>query len=129
MNDGINKMAETTAGYPFNIDVTSANQKRYVLHERKPIKLNLKSFPRHNRQVRICNYDKQNVFLLESSGKVELNYSDKSFESTDLLDEFIIIKPENFDTQEAISITIKIEEIENNVVKESRGFTTLIVTQ
>jgi hypothetical protein len=67
--------------------------------------------------------------LLESSGKVELNYSDKSFESTDLLDEFIIIKPENFDTQEAISITIKIEEIENNVVKESRGFTTLIVTQ
>lgn len=129
MNDGINKMAETTAGYPFNIDVTSANQKRYVLHERKPIKLNLKSFPRDNRQVRICNYDKQNVFLLESSGKVELNYSDKSFESTDLLDEFIIIKPENFDTQEAISITIKIEEIENNVVKESRGFTTLIVTQ
>lgn len=129
MNDGINKMAETTAGYPFSIDVTSANQKRYVLHERKPIKLNLKSFPRDNRQVRICNYDKQNVFLLESSGKVELNYSDKSFESTDLLDEFIIIKPENFDTQEAISITIKIEEIENNVVKESRGFTTLIVTQ
>ena len=129
MNDGINKMAETTAGYPFKIDVTSANQKRYVLHERKPIKLNLKSYPRDNRQVRLCNYDNQNVFLIESSAKIELNYSDKSFETTDLLDEFIVIKPENFSTEEAISITIKIEELEGNVVKESRGFTTLIVTK
>lgn len=129
MNDGINKMAETTAGYPFKIDVTSANQNRYVLHERKPIKLNLKSYPRNNRQVRISNYDKEIVFLLESSGKIEINYSNKSFESSDLLDEFIVIKPEDFNTEDVISITIKIEELEDNVVRESRGFTTLIVTQ
>jgi hypothetical protein len=129
MNDGINKMAETTAGYPFKINVTSANQNRYVLHERKPIKLNLKSYPRDNRQVRICNYDKENVFLLESSGKIEINYSNKSFESSDLLDEFIVIKPDDFNTDDTISITIKIEELEDNIVKESRGFTTLIVIQ
>jgi hypothetical protein len=43
MNDGINKMAETTAGYPFKIDITSANQNRYIIHQKKPIKLNLKS--------------------------------------------------------------------------------------
>jgi hypothetical protein len=129
MNDGINKMAETTAGYPFKIIVTSANQNRYVLHERKPIKLNLKSYPRDNRQVRICNYDKENVFLLESSGKIEINYSNKSFEASDLLDEFIVIKPDDFNTDDTISITIKIEELEDNIVKESRGFTTLIVIQ
>jgi len=129
MNDGINKMAETTAGYPFKIEVTSANQNRYVLHERKPIKLNLKSYPRDNRQVRICNYDKENVFLLESSGKIEINYSNNSFESSDLLDEFIVIKPDDVNTDDTISITIKIEELEDNIVKESRGFTTLIVTR
>ena len=129
MNDGINKMAETTAGYPFKIDITSANQNRYIIHEKKPIKLNLKSFPRNNRQVRICNYDKDNVFLLGSSNQIEINYSNKSFEPSDLLDEFIVLKQVHFDTQDTISITVKVEEIEGNIVKESRGFTSLIVTK
>lgn len=129
MNDGINKMAETTAGYPFKIDITSANQNRYIIHEKKPIKLNLKSFPRNNRQVRICNYDKDNVFLLGSSNQIEINYSNKSFEPSDLLEEFIILKPVHFDTEDTISITVKVEEIEGNIVKESRGFTSLIVTK
>lgn len=129
MNDGINKMAETTAGYPFKIDITSANQNRYIIHEKKPIKLNLRSYPRNNRQVRICNYDKHNVFLLESSNQIEINYSNKSFESSDLLDEFIILKPVKFDTEDTISITVKVEELEGNIVKESRGFTSLIITR
>jgi hypothetical protein len=129
MNDGINKMAETTAGYPFKIDITSANQNRYIIHQKKPIKLNLKSFPRNNRQVRICNYDKDNVFLLGSSSQIEINYSNKSFEPSDLLDEFIVLKPVHFDTEDTISITVKVEEIEGNIVKESRGFTSLIVTK
>lgn len=129
MNDGINKMAETTAGYPFKIDITSANQNRYIIHEKKPIKLNLRSYPRNNRQVRICNYDKDNVFLLESSNQIEINYSNKSFESSDLLDEFIILKPVKFDTEDTISITVKVEELEGNIVKESRGFTSLVITR
>ncbi|HYG00378.1 MAG TPA: hypothetical protein VD815_09810 [Candidatus Saccharimonadales bacterium] len=129
MNDGINKMAETTAGYPFQIDITSANQSRYIIHGRNPIKLNLKSYPRQNRQVRLSNYDKDNVFLLGASNTVEINYSNKSFEASDLLDEFIVLKPVDFNSEETISITVKIEELEDNTVMESRGYTTLIVTK
>ena len=129
MNDGINKMAETTAGYPFQIDVSSSNQKRYIIHEKKPIKLNLRSFPRQQRQVRVCNYDKENVFLLSSSNKIEVNYSDTSFDPSDLLDEFIVISPNQPYDEEVISITIKVEELENEVVKESRGYTTLLITR
>ena len=129
MNDGINKMAETTAGYPFQIDVSSSNQKRYIIHEKKPIKLNLRSFPRQQRQVRLCNYDKENVFLLSSSNKIEVNYSDTSFDPSDLLDEFIVINPNQPYDEEVISITIKVEELENEVVKESRGYTTLLITR
>ena len=129
MNDGINKMAETTAGYPFQIDVSSSNQKRYIIHEKKPIKLNLRSFPRQQRQVRLCNYDKENVFLLSSSNKLEVNYSDTSFDPSDLLDEFIVISPNQPYDEEVISITIKVEELENEVVKESRGYTTLLITR
>ena len=129
MNDGINKMAETTAGYPFQIDVTSSNQKRYIIHEKKSIKLNLRSFPREQRQVRVCNYDKDNIFLLSSSSKTDVKYSKTSFDSSDLLDEFIVINPNQFDNEEVISITIKVEELENEVVKESRGYTTLLITR
>jgi hypothetical protein len=129
MNDGINKMAETTAGYPFQIDVFSNNQKRYIIHEKKSIKLNLRSFPRQQRQVRVCNYDKDNIFLLSSSSKTDVKYSKTSFDSSDLLDEFIVINPNQFDNEEVISITIKVEELENEVVKESRGYTTLLITR
>ncbi len=128
MNDGINKMAETTAGYPFQIDVSSSNQKRYIIHEKKSIKLNLRSFPRQQRQVRVCNYDKDNIFLLSSSNKIDIKYSKTSFDPSDLLDEFIVINPNKFD-DEIISITIKVEELENEVVKESRGYTTLLITR
>ena len=128
MNDGINKMAETTAGYPFQIDVSSSNQKRYIIHEKKSIKLNLRSFPRQQRQVRVCNYDKDNIFLLSSSNKIDIKYSKTSFDPSDLLDEFIVLNPNKFD-DEIISITIKVEELENEVVKESRGYTTLLITR
>ncbi len=129
MNDGINKMAETTAGYPFQIDVSSSGQKRYIFHEKKSIKLNLRSFPRQQRQVRVCNYDKDNIFLLSSSNKIDIKYSKTSFDPSDLLDEFIVINPIQFDNEEVISITIKVEELENEVVKESRGYTTLLITR
>lgn len=129
MNDGINKMAETTAGYPFQIDVSSSSQKRYIIHEKKSIKLNLRSYPRQTRRVRVCNYDKDNIFLLSSSNKLDVKYSKTSFESSDLLDEFIVINPIQFDNEEVISITIKVEELENEVVKESRGYTTLLITK
>lgn len=129
MNDGINKMAETTAGYPFQIDVSSSSQKRYIIHEKKSIKLNLKSYPRQMRRVRVCNYDKDNIFLISSSNKIDVKYSKTSFESSDLLDEFIVINPIQFDNEEVMSITIKVEELENEVVKESRGYTTLLITR
>ena len=128
MNDGISKMAETTAGYPFQIDVSSNSQKRYIIHEKKSVKLNLRAFPRQLRRVRVCNYDKDNVFLLSSSNKVDVKYSNTSFEPSDLLDEFIIINPIQVD-EEVISITIKVEELENDVVMESRGYTTLLITR
>ncbi|CAN5652304.1 hypothetical protein BH23THE1_BH23THE1_33860 [soil metagenome] len=129
MNDGINKMAETTAGYPFQIDVSSSSQKRYIIHEKKSIKLNLRSYPRQMRRVRVCNYDNDNIFLLSASNKIDVKYSKTSFESSDLLDEFIVINPIQFDNEEVISITIKVEELENEVVKESRGYTTLLITR
>ena len=127
MNDGINKMAENTAGYPFKFDIIVNNSSRYIIHDKKSIKISLHAFPRPGRQIRICNYDKAQIFLISSSNPVDFNYSNTSFEPSDLLDDFILIKPKKFDSIDAISITIKAEEIENNVVMDSRGYTSLII--
>lgn len=127
MNDGINKMAENTAGYPFKFDIYANNSSRYIIHDKQSIKINLKAVPRTGRQIRICNYDKDQVFLISSSNPVEFNYSNTCFESSDLLDDFILVKPKKFDTTDAISITIKAEEVENNVTMESRGYTSLFI--
>ena len=93
----------------------------------KQIKLSLKAYPRNNRQVKLTNYDKDNTFLLSSASPVDVSYTDKSFELSDYLDEYVILKPKNLGFQDAISITIKIDEVENNAVMESRGYTTLII--
>lgn len=127
MNDGINKMAENTAGYPFNYNIFVNNTSRYIIHDKSTVRISLKASPRFKRQIRLCNYDKNQIFLLNSSNPVDFTYSNASFESSDLLDDYIILKPKQFDTLDVISITIKAEEIENNVCMESRGYTSLIV--
>ena len=127
MNDGINKMAENTAGYPFKFDVSALNVNRYIIHDKSPIKLNIQAFPRAGKQIRICNYDKHHTFLLSSTNPLDIKYSDNSFESSDLLDDYILLKPQKLDSMDIISITIKVEEIEKNVIMDSRGYTSLIV--
>ncbi|MGN6560074.1 MAG: hypothetical protein ACTHJ2_06065 [Candidatus Nitrosocosmicus sp.] len=127
MNDGINKMAENTSGYPFKFDIYVNGDNRYILHEKGSIKLSIKAFPRTGRQVRICNYDKNNTFLIGSSNIIDINYSNTSFEPSDLLDDYILLKPKIYDTIDVISITIKVEELENDVIMDSRGYTSLIV--
>lgn len=127
MNDGINKMAENTAGYPFSFQILNKEQSRYSIQDQSPIKLNIKATPRPKRLVRICNYEKNNLFLLNASNPVELIYSESIFEPVDFLNEYIIIKPKTFEKINTISITIKAEEIEEGVVKESRGYTFLTI--
>jgi hypothetical protein len=127
MNDGINKMAENTAGYPFKFDIFVNDNSRYIIHDKKFIKVSLQAYPRESRQIRLCNYDKAQIFLINSNNPVDFNYTSTSFESSDLLDDFILIKPKKFDSLDVISITIKAEEVENNISVDSRGYTTLIV--
>ena len=127
MNDGINKMAENTAGYPFKFDIFVNDNSRYVIHDKRFIKISLQAYPREGRQIRLCNYDKSQIFLINSNNPIDFNYTSTSFESSDLLDDFILIKPKKFDSLDVISITIKAEEVENNISVDSRGYTTLIV--
>ena len=130
MNDGISKMAEYTAGYPFQFSIRVNNLTSYTYSPRGEIRLNIKAIPNFGKEVRIGSYDKDNLILLNSSSPVTYSFNKSSLESADILDDYIIIDAKNCLKNEILSATVIVEEIKDNIVFEKRGFSTLIlVTQ
>ena len=124
-DDGINKMAESTAGYPFEFMVNVDNQSRYVHHQAGQIKLNAKARARENRQVKISHYSKNQFVQILSSAKVSVNESLVDFSPKEVLDDFVILDASACKPSDVISITITAEEVSDNIQVEKRGLTTL----
>lgn len=127
MNDGVNKMAENTAGYPFGFDVLVNGIKHYATHPVGQIRMNIKATPRPGRMVRIGNYHKDQLLLINSSSPVEYFVSKESMKGADILDDYIIIDAASAKKGDLISVTAVVEEVEGDHVAESRGYSTIIL--
>src|SRR5206468_11087825 len=71
MNDGINKMAENTAGYPFDFLVSVNNMQRYTFNSIGEVSLNVRAIPRDGRLARIGNYQKDRLLQIASCSPVD----------------------------------------------------------
>jgi hypothetical protein len=127
MNDGVSKMAENTAGYPFSLSISLNGQTRYVSHPIGSIKLCVKAIPRDNKGVRLGSYSKENYFQLSSSAELSYHVSQESFKKSDILDDFITLDATKCSGGDLISITVIVDELADEFVSESRGYTTLIL--
>ncbi|MGC2426050.1 MAG: hypothetical protein WA421_03365 [Nitrososphaeraceae archaeon] len=127
MNDGVNKMAENTAGYPFKFEIFVNNMTRYTIHPIDEVKMNVRAIPREGRLARIGNYYKNQLLLINSSSPVNFLVSPESLKSVDILNDYIIIDAKNCRKYDLISVTIVVEEVDGNFVTESRGYSTLIL--
>jgi hypothetical protein len=127
MNDGVNKMAENTAGYPFDLDVLVNSTRRFTIHPVGQIDIKVKATPRQGRQVRIGNYQKHQLLLINSSSPIEYSVSNESMKGADILDDYIIINANGCRRHDLISLTSVVEEVEGDHVIESRGYTTIIL--
>jgi hypothetical protein len=127
MNDGVNKMAENTAGYPFQFDVLVNSMRRFTTHPVGEVRVNIKATPRPGRLTRIGDYQKNQLLLINSSSPVNFSISKESMEAADILDDYIIINANNCQSQDLISLTSVVEEVEGDYVTESRGYTTIIL--
>jgi hypothetical protein len=127
MNDGINKMAEQTAGYPFYFSIIVNNLQRYTYNPIGNIRLNIKSIPNNGNRVRLGNYDKNNFILINSSSTVNYSVNKSSLESADILDDYIIIDGKNCVKNDIISTTVIVEEVKDGFVSEKRGLSTLVL--
>ena len=127
MNDGVSKMAENTAGYPFKFQVFVNNMTRYTIHPVGEVKVNVRATPREGRLVRIGNYQKNQLLLINSSSSVNFSVSLESLNGIDILNDYVVIDAKNCQTYDLISTTIIVEESNGNSVTESRGYTNLIL--
>ncbi|CAN5548178.1 hypothetical protein BH18THE1_BH18THE1_02810 [soil metagenome] len=127
MNDGINKMAENTAGYPFEFEVYVNTEKRYVKHSIGTIPLRVNAIPQEGRMIRVGNYSKSELFLIASSSPISYTVSKESMNTVDILDDYITLDASKCERGNIISITIVVEEIKDDYVSESRGYSTVIM--
>lgn len=127
MNDGVNKMAENTAGYPFQFDVLVNRMSRFTTHPVGEVRANIKATPRPGRLARIGNYQKNQLLLINSSSPVRFSISKESMKGADILDDYIIIDANNCQRHDLISLTSVVEEVDGEYVTESRGYTTIIL--
>ncbi|HIH46120.1 MAG TPA: hypothetical protein HA292_03435 [Candidatus Nitrosotenuis sp.] len=126
MNDGIQKMAESTAGQPFQIGVFVNKQSGYTSSKPGIIQINVKAVGRNGRKTKIIEHYKDQQFRLESTAKVFLDETNLPLGEYDLLDVYLNLDATKAKQRDLISFTITVAEIENGFETDKRGVTTII---
>jgi hypothetical protein len=120
-------MAESTAGYPFQFEVSVNSQKRYAKHNQGRIAIRVNAIPQAERTIRLGRYSKNELFLISSSSPVFPTVSEESFKAVDILDDYVTLDASTCDKGSIISITMIVEEVRDEYVSESRGYSTVIL--
>ncbi|MFN4336804.1 MAG: hypothetical protein ACK4FV_04390 [Candidatus Nitrosocaldus sp.] len=133
-DDGINKMAEFTAGYPFYLQVYVDGQLRYAEHGAGMIELDVKAKAREDNSVRrvgIAMYNRRmnEIFQLLTATEVSDAVSIVSYDSRlmDAIDATVVLDASKCRESDLISITVVVGEYdEDGLELDRRGVTTLI---
>ena len=126
MNDGTQKMAEATAGKPFQIGVFIDKKSGYTLAKPGIINVNIKAAGKDKNKTKLATHTKEERFRIESTGKVffdESNIPDKEY---DLLDINLKLNAEECKQRDVISFTVIVSEMQNGMEIDRRGVSTVI---
>lgn len=126
MNDGIQKMAESTAGKPLEFGVFVNGKSSYTLAKPGIIDVNVKSSGRQGRKTKLGFHFKDDRFRIESTCGAFLDETDLPTKEFDLMDIRLKIHAENAKQRDVISFTVTVSEMENDVEFERRGLTTIV---
>jgi len=126
MNDGTQKMAEATAGKPFQIGVFIDKKSGYTLAKPGIINVNIKAAGKEKNKTKLATHTKEERFRIESTGKVffdESNITDKEY---DLLDINLKLNAEECKQRDVISFTVIVSEMQNGMEIDRRGVSTVV---
>jgi hypothetical protein len=126
MNDGIQKMAENTAGYPFQIGVFVNNKSGYTIARPGIIDINVKAIGREGNKVKFGSHQKEKRFLINSTSPVTIDESNITEQEFDMLDLHLKMDAQKCQLRDLISFTVVIAETKDRQEHERRGVTTII---
>ena len=126
MNDGIQKMAEATAGKPIQIGVFVDKKSGYTLAKPGVIDVNVKAAGREKNKTKIGLHAKEQRFRIESTGKAFFDESNISEEEYDLLDINLKLNAIECKQRDVISFTVIISEMKDGMEIDRRGVSTVI---
>ncbi len=126
MNDGIQKMAESTAGKPLEFGVFVNWQSGYT--ETKPgiIDVNIKAHGRKGRKMKLGFHFKDDRFRIESTCGAYIDEGDITAEEFEMMDIHLKLYAKNAKQRDVISFTVTVSEIENDVEIDKRGLSTIV---
>jgi len=126
MNDGIQKMAESTAGKPLEIGVFVNGKSSYTVAKAGIIDVTVKSSGRQGRKTKLGFHFKDNRFRIESTCGAYFDEKNLPVQEFDLMDISLKLHAENAKQRDVISFTVTISEMENDIEFERRGLTTIV---
>lgn len=126
MNDGIQKMAESTAGKPLEIGVFVNGKSSYTVAKAGIIDVIVKSSGRQCRKTKLGFHFKDNRFRIESTCGAYFDENNLPVQEFDLMDISLKLYAENAKQRDVISFTVTISEMENDIEFERRGLTTIV---
>lgn len=126
MNDGIQKMAEATAGKPFQIGVFVNQKSGYTAAKPGIIDVNVKAFGRDKRQTRLGFHFKDDRFRIESTGIAAIDESGISTDEFDLMDIRLKLDASQCVQRDVVSFTVTVCETQDGAELDKRGVSTIV---
>ncbi len=126
MNDGVQKMAESTAGKPFQIGVFINQKSSFTMAKPGIIDVNVKSAGREGRKTKLGFHFKDDRFRIESTGKAFFDETNLPLEEFDLMDIHLKLHVEDCKQRDVISFTVTVSEMNNGMEIDRRGVTTIV---
>jgi len=126
MNDGIQKMAEATAGKPFQIGIFINQKSSYTFAKSGIIDVNVKSTGREGRKTKLGFHFKADRFRIESTAKVFMDETNLPTAEFDLMDIHLKLHAEECKQRDVISFTVTVNEMKDGQEYDKRGVSTVV---
>ena len=126
MNDGIQKMAESTAGKPFQIGIFINKKSGYTSTKPGIVDVNIKASGRDGNKTKIGIHSKDQRFRIESTGKAFFDETNIPEQEYDLMDINLKLNLVDCKQRDVISSTVIVSEMKDGVEFDRRGATTIV---
>ena len=127
MNDGIQKMAESTAGKPLEVGVFVNKMSGYTEANAGVIKVSIKGSARPDRKIMLGFHFKDDRFRIESTCNARLEEVGLPDDAREMLDAHLVLHAEEATRRDLISFTVTFAEVDSKGTEgERRGLTTIV---